>query len=93
MLHNAKIEAVKFLGRKAIRVTTVTSRQGWWAGFARSCAERDFQDGAIEADIAVKITTPPGVRMPGFTGLAFRMKADGSCFEECVPASEECARR
>ena len=31
-----------------------------------------IQDGVIDVDIAVKITTPPGVRMPGFTGMAFR---------------------
>lgn len=32
-------------------------------------------------DIAVKITTPPGVRMPGFTGIAFRARPDGSHYD------------
>jgi hypothetical protein len=41
----------------------------------------DFQDGTIEADIALKITTPPGVRMPGFVGIAFRARPDASHYE------------
>src|SRR5205807_2553922 len=41
----------------------------------------DFQDGTIEADIALKITTPPGVRMPGFVGIAFRARPDASRYE------------
>jgi hypothetical protein len=41
----------------------------------------DFQDGTIEADIALKITTPPGIRMPGFVGIAFRAQPDASRYE------------
>src|SRR5689334_2142731 len=41
----------------------------------------DFQDGTIEADIALKITTPPGMRMPGFVGIAFRARPDASRYE------------
>src|SRR5207249_5233207 len=37
--------------------------------------------GTIEADIALKITTPPGVRMPGFVGIAFRARPDASRYE------------
>jgi hypothetical protein len=76
--HNAKIEAVDYLKRKALRVTAINPEGGPVLAVLRGS---DFQDGTIEADIAVKITTPPGVRMPGFTGLAFRMKPDGSGFE------------
>ena len=78
--HDVKIEAVDFLGRKAIRLTSLTPDKDA-AGFAL-VRGTDFQDGTIDVDIAVKITTPPGVRMPGFTGLAFRMKSDGSSFED-----------
>lgn|GEM_PF-6289082 len=35
----------------------------------------------IEADIALKITTPPGVRYPGFIGIAFRVRPDASHYE------------
>src|SRR5205823_2206918 len=40
-----------------------------------------IQDGTIECDIALKITTPPGVRMPGFVGVAFRARPDASHYE------------
>jgi hypothetical protein len=76
--HNVKFERVSYQGRKAIRMTTVT--QGDDAGFALLTGT-NFQDGTIEADIAVKLTRPPGTRMPGFTGLMFRAKADGSEYE------------
>ncbi len=77
-LHSAKAETAEYLGRKAIRLTSTSDQDA--AAFA-ILRGTDFQDGTIEADIAVKILTPPGVRMPGFTGLAFRMKADGSAYE------------
>src|SRR5215469_11489845 len=71
--HNVKIEAVDYLKRKALRVTTLPPDKDG-AGFA-VLRGADFQDGTIDVDLAVKITTPPGVRMPGFTGIAFRMSA------------------
>jgi hypothetical protein len=77
-LHKVKAEATEYLGRKAVRLTTVTQEDQ--SGFALLPGV-DFQDGTIEADIAVKITTPPGVRMPGFEGIAFRVKPDGSEYE------------
>ncbi len=76
--HNVKFEPVSYLGRKAVRMTTVSG--GDEAGFALMPAT-DFQDGTIEVDLAVKILTPPGVRMPGFTGVVFRAKPDGSAYE------------
>jgi hypothetical protein len=78
--HNVKIESVDFLGRKAVRLTSLTpDKDGAAFALVRGT---DFQDGSIDVDLAVKITTPPGVRMPGFTGLAFRMKPDGSSFDD-----------
>jgi hypothetical protein len=35
----------------------------------------------IEADIALKTTVPPGVRHPGFVGIAFRVRPDASHYE------------
>ncbi len=76
--HHVKLKAVEYLGRQAIRVTTESSTDE--SGFA-ILPGVDFQDGTIEADLAVKITTPPGVRMPGFSGISFRGKPDGSEYE------------
>ena len=76
--HHVKVEAMEYQGRKAVRVTTASRDDE--SGFAL-LPGTDFQDGVIEADLAVKITTPPGVRMPGFAGVSFRSKADGSEYE------------
>jgi hypothetical protein len=76
--HNVKFESVTYQGKPAIRMTTVT--QGDDAGFAL-LPGTDFQDGTIELDLAVKTLTPPGARMPGFTGVVFRAKPDGSEYE------------
>jgi len=76
--HNVKFEAASYQGRKAVLVTTLSNKDS--AGFALLPGV-DFQDGTIEVDLAVKVLTPPGVRMPGFTGLMFRAKPDGSEYE------------
>jgi hypothetical protein len=41
----------------------------------------DFQDGVIEADIALRSLAPAGVRFPGVVGVAFRVPADASKYE------------
>lgn len=71
-----KVEAVEYKGRKAIRL----NKQSYEEGFALVNGV-EFQDGTIEADVAVKVTTPPGGRMPGFIGIAFRAKPDASRYE------------
>lgn len=76
--HNLKFEAVNYQGVPAIRATTIT--QGDDAGFAL-LPQTDFEDGTIEVDLAVKTLVPPGARMPGFAGVAFRAKPDGSEYE------------
>ena len=73
---NVKVESAEFKGRKAVRLTKDPSGDG----FALLPAT-DFQDGTIEADFALKMTTPPGVRMPGFIGIAFRARPDASHYE------------
>jgi len=74
VLLNVKADAIEYKGRKAVRLTTEKG------GFA-VLRGTDFQDGTIEADIALKLTTPPGVRMPGFVGIAFRGRPDTSRYE------------
>lgn len=71
-----KADAVEYLGRKAVRLTTQANNV-----ISAYVNGSSIQDGVIEVDIAVKITTPPGVRMPGFTGLTFRSRPDGSKYD------------
>jgi hypothetical protein len=72
-----KTEAVKYLGRESVRMTVEGDDHEGLALLPGT----NFQDGVIEADIALKITTPPGVRYPGFIGIAFRAKPDASHYE------------
>ena len=72
-----KTESVTYLGRKCVRLTA----EGEDNGGLVLLPGTDFQDGVIEADIALKITTPPGVRYPGFIGIAFRVRPDASHYE------------
>lgn len=72
-----KVEAVNYLGRKAVRITF----NGDDAGGLVPLPGTDFQDGTIEADIALKTTTPAGQRNPGFVGIAFRVSPDASHYE------------
>jgi len=59
-----KAEAVNYLGRRSVRITMDgEDREG-----LALLEGTDFQDGVIEADIALKTTAPPGVRYPGFVG-------------------------
>jgi len=76
--HGVKFEPATYQGQKAMLVTTLSNDDK--AGFGL-LPGIDFQDGTIEVDVAVKVLTPPGVRMPGFTGLMFRSKPDGSEYE------------
>src|ERR1700677_1883956 len=70
-----KAEAVEYRGRRAVRLTTQAED-----GFAFVNGTQ-FHDGTIEVDIATKLTTPPGARRPGFTGIAFRARPDASHYE------------
>jgi hypothetical protein len=72
-----KTEAVKYLGRESVRITVEGDDSDGMALLPGT----DFQDGVIEADIALKSTRPPGVRFPGFVGIAFRAKPDASHYE------------
>ena len=76
VLVNVKADPVEYKDRKVVRITNDSEKDGF--ALLRGV---DFQDGTIEADIALKITTPPGVRMPGFVGIAFRAQPDASRYE------------
>jgi len=72
-----KAEAVVFQGRKAVRITMDAGDHDGMAVLPGS----EIQDGVIEVDLAWKKTTPPGVRFPGFIGIAFRVNPDAKHYE------------
>ena len=72
-----KTETASYLGRKCVRMAV----EGEDNSGLVLLPGTDFQDGVIEADIALKSTMPPGVRYPGFIGIAFRARSDGSHYE------------
>ena len=74
--HRVKIETVDYKGRKAIRL--VKDAQGDGMALLK---DTEFGDGSIEVDVAVKVTSPPGVRNPGFIGIAFRSRSDASHYD------------
>ena len=75
---NVKAEAVEYQGRKCVLVTNDTQKDG----FALLQGTENFQDGAIEADVALRISVPPpAFRMPGFVGIGFRARPDASKYE------------
>lgn len=76
VLRNVRAEAVEYRGRKAVRLTMEGNNEG-----LALLPGTDFQDGTIEADLALKVTTPPEVRNPGFYGIAFRVRSDASHYE------------
>ena len=71
-----KAETAEYQGRKAVRLTTQSNEEVF--AFLKGV---QIQDGTIEAEIAMKRTTPPGVRMPGFIGVAFRARTDASHYD------------
>jgi hypothetical protein len=71
------VEPANYLGRQAVRLTMEGDDHDGMALLPGT----DFQDGVIEADIAMKPMTPPGVRYPGFVGIAFRVRPDASHYE------------
>ena len=75
MEQGVKTEVIEYRGRKAVRLTAQEED-----GLALVKGS-EFHDGTIEVDIATKVTAPPGVRRPGFTGIAFRARPDASRFE------------
>src|SRR5262249_41783698 len=72
-----KTETVTYLGRKAVRVTMDGEDRGGLVMLPGT----DFQDGVIEADLALRIPPPPVMQTPGFYGIAFRVRPDASHYE------------
>jgi hypothetical protein len=71
VVRDGSAEMATYKGHSAIRLTTLPGKEQVFATLKGA----DLRDGTIETEIAIHITTPPGVRMPGFVGLAFRGSA------------------
>src|SRR5215471_18180794 len=74
--HKVKLETVEYKGRKAVHLAKEAEGDGM-----AMLRDVQFEDGSIEADLAVKVTTPAGVRNPGFIGIAFRVRPDTRHYE------------
>lgn len=72
------MDTAQFAGRKALRL--VKHRAEGVDGFL-PLPGVDFQDGTIDADVAVKIANESGRSTPGFIGIAFRARADASSYD------------
>jgi hypothetical protein len=71
-----KISTGVYRGRQALQVTQPTRGEGYAV-----LPDVQFQDGIIEADMAIEIGTPLFPGAPGFGGIAFRARADVSGYE------------
>ena len=72
-----KAEAVEYKGRRAVRLS---KPEGDEPGLAFVNGTQ-LRDGTIEVDLATRVIAPPGVRRPGFTGIAFRARSDAQHYD------------
>ncbi len=78
---NVKVETVTFKGRDALRVSDTASADTPDGLRYAVIGGTEFQDGVIEVDLAGDTLPGAAPQFRGFTGLAFRMSADGSKYE------------
>lgn len=74
--HGVTVSTGEYRGRKALRVVQPARGDGFAV-----LPNVKFQDGVIEADMAIEITTPLFPGAPGFGGVAFRARDDVSGYE------------
>lgn len=74
--HGVTVSSGEYRGRKALRVV----QPGRGDGFA-VLQGVSFQDGVIEADMAIEISSPLFPGAPGFGGIAFRARDDVSGYD------------
>ena len=74
--HGVTVSTGEYRGRKALRVAQPARDDGF-----AILPGVSFQDGVIEADMAIEITTPLFPGAPGFGGIAFRARDDVSGYE------------
>lgn len=71
--HGVTVSTGEYRGRSALRVVQPARGDG-----LAVLPGVNFQDGVIEADIAIEITTPTVPGIPGFGGIAFRARDNAS---------------
>ena len=74
--HGVTVSTGEYRGRKALRVVQPARGDGFAV-----LPGVNFQDGVIEADMAIEIVTPLFPGAPGFGGIAFRARDDVSGYE------------
>src|SRR5215471_16809221 len=79
-LRTAKAETVDYKDRKALRLSPAGQPQEPFKSLILFRGV-NFADGIIEADVAVKATSPGGFRNPGFIGIGFRARSDARHYE------------
>ena len=77
---NAKVEAVSYLGRSAVRVTHADPAGGDGMAIVRGT---EFQDGTIEVALSGDTAPDADVALRGFVGIAFRVAGQGAQYE-CI---------
>jgi hypothetical protein len=77
---NVKLEAVTYMGRKAVRVTAGSAVQGGGGGLV-VVSGPEFGDGTLELDMAGKPAAGAPGDARGFVGVAFRMTPDAGKYE------------
>jgi hypothetical protein len=80
-LRNVKAEPATYKGRKAVRITDTAAPNAPDGNRFAILAGSDFADGSIEIDLAGDTLPTADPTARGFTGIAFRMSADGSKYE------------
>jgi len=78
---NGKAEAVTYHGRQAVHLVSAPDHQGAEDAAVALIANSDFQDGTIELDVAGSPRTGAPQDARGFIGVAFRVQARASRFE------------
>ena len=80
-LRNVKAEQITWKGRSAVRVTEAGSRTLGDGDRFAILPGAEFQDGAIEMDLAGEVGPGAIEGARGFVGVAFRVAPDSSKFE------------
>ena len=73
---NARVEAVSYRGRRAVRLLPLPGREAADESILAIVTKSDFTDGTIEVDVAgaPRTLAPPDMR--GFIGMAFRVRGE-----------------
>jgi hypothetical protein len=80
-LHNVKAEATTYKGRKGVRIADAAAPDVPDGARFAIVTGTDFHDGVIEVDLTGDTAPGADPLFRGFTGIAFRLTADGASYE------------